>query len=187
MTVTTITGSELSEVWGDAFNKSKKKRSGGRGGADCDSLVKKPPPFDDIMNDFYHPSIHGIYEKSRFARDQHALADTDADGPREDEDKYVSVGPSPEMPEQSIAPANAYAYQLQDAARRTQPQAQSQSQQPMQQQPQQNEHYTEPKHLMMLNDDREKRYLDLSMYVFSGVALIFILEQFIHLGLLLKS
>ena len=177
MTVTTITGSELSEVWGDAFNKSKKRRGGGRGGADCDSLVKKPPPFDDIMNDFYHPSIHGIYEKSRFARDQHALADTDADGPREDEDKFVSVGPSPQRPEeeQRVAPANAYANRLQDAARRTQ------------QQTQQYEHYTEPKHLMMLDDDREKRYLDLSMYVFSGVALIFILEQFIHLGLLLKS
>lgn len=35
-------------------------------------------------------------------------------------------------------------------------------------------------------DDREKRYLDLGVYVFSGVALIFIMEQFIQIGLRMK-
>jgi len=36
-------------------------------------------------------------------------------------------------------------------------------------------------------DDRERIYLDLSMYVFSGIALIFILEQFVTIGMALKS
>ena len=154
LTVTNITGSELSEVWGDAFTKPKKKR----GDNVCQSLVKKPPPFDDIMNDFYHPSIQGTYEKSRDSRNQNALPGTDTDEEREEGDKFVEVGSSNATPTPTDATNTAA-----------------------------KENFTEPKYLMMLNDDREKRYLDLSMYVFSGVALIFILEQFIHLGLLLKS
>jgi hypothetical protein len=44
------------------------------------------------------------------------------------------------------------------------------------------EHYTE-----LLNESKkEKLYIDLSLYVFSGVVLIFILEQFINIGMMLK-
>lgn len=44
------------------------------------------------------------------------------------------------------------------------------------------EHYSE-----LLNEkNKEKLYIDLSLYVFSGVMLIFILEQFINIGMMLK-
>jgi hypothetical protein len=35
-------------------------------------------------------------------------------------------------------------------------------------------------------EDKEKQYLDMGMYVFSGVALIFIMEQFIQIGMKMK-
>lgn len=37
-------------------------------------------------------------------------------------------------------------------------------------------------HFLETQQNREKQHLDLAMYVFSGVALIFILEQFIQIG-----
>ena len=36
------------------------------------------------------------------------------------------------------------------------------------------------------SDDREAMYLDLALYVFSGIILIFIMEQFINIGMALK-
>ena len=35
--------------------------------------------------------------------------------------------------------------------------------------------------------DREKQYLDLALYVFSGIVLIFVMEQFIQIGINLRS
>jgi hypothetical protein len=35
--------------------------------------------------------------------------------------------------------------------------------------------------------DKEKQYIDLAMYVFSGIALIFILEQFVSIGIALSN
>jgi hypothetical protein len=55
------------------------------------------------------------------------------------------------------------------------------------------EHYDEshtPKisnnHVAPTNDDKEAMYLDLALYVFSGIILIFIMEQFINIGMALK-
>jgi hypothetical protein len=57
------------------------------------------------------------------------------------------------------------------------------------------EHFTELKDYIERNkdkfgslfDDKEKQYLDMAMYVFSGIALIFILEQFVSIGMVLGS
>ena len=45
------------------------------------------------------------------------------------------------------------------------------------------EHFVDVRNI---EDNHEKLYLDMSLYVFSGIALIFILEQFISIGMALK-
>jgi hypothetical protein len=145
MTVMNLTGSDLNEVWGNEYHsKNKKKRNAKKEEAE----VKKPNDLDDIM-DYYHPSIFGSYQKSRYSRTQQPLPETDAEE-REDENKYINIRRNEEhyvpTPETTIS----------------------------------------PKTLLMLQEERERQYLDLGMYIFSGVALIFILEQFINLGVALK-
>ena len=158
MTVMNLNPSDLSEAYGESFTKSSKKKKSKRSG--CDATRKKPAQFDDIISDFYHPSLHGIYEKSRYSRNQHALPMTDSSD-REEDDKYVNFDEDDH--DTSIKP------QLENYQERT---------------PVQN---NLPSKLLSIHDEREKRYIDLSMYIFSGIALIFIMEQFINLGVALKQ
>jgi hypothetical protein len=158
MAVGNLVGCDISEAYGDSFDK-KKKKSGKKTGGKCDSMKKNPVHVDDIMNDYYHPSIYGIYEKSRYSRNQHPLQDTDSEDRDADDDKYVEIGEGVKEPTK-----NSQEHYSDSAATKL-----------------------SPKTLLMIHEEREKRYLDLSMYVFSGVALIFILEQFINLGVALKA
>lgn len=143
MTVISISGSSLEEVWGEQQTKPKTKKKSSK--SSNDSMCKKPTNYDDIM-DYYHPSIHGIYEKSRYSR-----RDDDKEK-RYDEDVYVS------------------AVEDEDISQKLPPRLR--------------EYYTERSGMQPHNViDKEKQYLDLSMFVFSGIALIFILEQFVSIGM----
>lgn len=152
MTVISISGSSLDEVWGETTSKPKNKRKSTKQPSDpvCE---KKSSNYDDIM-DYYHPSIHGIYEKSRYSRTQKKLTDTDAD---DRYDENVNVSGADEDLSQKLPPKFR-------------------------------EHYSDINYQSPTTDhEREKQYLDLSMYIFSGIALIFILEQFVSLGMALAS
>jgi hypothetical protein len=159
MTVISVFGSSLDEVWGDVPGKQKSKKKSSKR-TPSDQLCERSPStqYDEIM-DYYHPSLAGIYEKSRYSRTQHPLTETDAEE-RYDENKYIS----------SSDP---------DVSKKLPPQAR--------------EYYVNaPTASIMhvtgkLNEDREKQYLDLSMYIFSGIALIFILEQFVSIGMALAN
>lgn len=144
MTVFSISGSSLDEVWGDAFHKKQKK-------------TKTPPsrkpfedPFctvdkkriDDIM-DSYTTDVFDSYDKSRFSRSQKPPDEEDNEEKRYPAEKNFTI-PSPLKPSGHVLVEN-------------------------------------------FDENREKMYLDLTMYVFSGIALIFILEQFITLGMHLKK
>ena len=150
MTVGNLVGCDITEAYGDAFNK-KKKKSGKKYNEDKRENTKKNPVnVDDIMNDYYHPSIYGVYEKSRYSRTQHPLPETDSEDRDADDDIYVEIGTQENYSEKV-------------------------------------KNVDSSKTLLMLQEQREKQYMDLSMYVFSGIALIFILEQFINLGVAMKS
>ena len=43
------------------------------------------------------------------------------------------------------------------------------------------------KDMLHKEEERENRYIDLGLYLFSGVFLIFIMEQFVNIGMALKS
>lgn len=47
--------------------------------------------------------------------------------------------------------------------------------------------FVQPKKEIRGDADRESMYLDLSLYVFSGIILIFIMEQFINIGVSLRT
>lgn len=162
MTVVNLTGCDLQDAWGDSYSKPKKKKGSRNATDSCDSSGKKPKNFDDIMN-YYHPSIFGVYEKSRYSRTQEPLPDTDGEE-REVEDRFVSIGDT-----------SSDSYEIVTKNEKHDPSGSK-------------EHFTGyPKSLLLLQEEREKRYMDLAMYVFSGIALIFIMEQFINLGVALKT
>jgi hypothetical protein len=157
MTVMSLTGSSLEDVWGPAATaKQRRKRRSADNERECEVLAQNAG-FDDIMDNYYSPSIYGQHEKARFSRTQKPLPDTDADSIGEREPSEIFV----------------------DASKVS----------PLPQPPRLKEDFTDgsARELARLQYEREQRYMDLGMYVFSGVALIFILEQFINLGVALKA
>jgi hypothetical protein len=161
MTVVTVIGSSLEDVWGQDFSK-KKKRSRRNGEPSCDTYSKTPTQFDDIM-DVYSYNDNEPYNKTKFSRTQKHLSDTDAED-RVLEDHIVSVDSKD-------------------------PYTKSKTKEFFSDPESINEFLVKNRDKLLqyhnLGDNKEKQYLDLSMYIFSGIALIFILEQFVSIGIAL--
>lgn len=116
--------------------------------------------FDNIM-DVYQPEneiYNEQYNKSRYSRSQRHLSDTDAED-RETEEHDIVVGSSNK-------------YNLEDKNEKFS---------------EFNEFLKNKHHQMLPREDKEKQYLDMSMYIFSGIAMIFIMEQFISIGIAIGS
>jgi hypothetical protein len=155
MTVTSVIGSSLEDVWGTDFSNSKKKKKSKRTTTDtssCDVYTKNPTQFDDIM-DVYSYTEDEPYNKIKYSRTQRHLSDTDAEDRDADDEHIIIANPN------------------------TNPNSNNKKQK------EKKELFSE----LHKEEIKEKQYLDLSMYIFSGVALIFILEQFISIGIVLGS
>jgi hypothetical protein len=168
MTVTPVIGSSLEDVWGQDFTK-KKKRSKRTGEPSCDTYSKTPTQFDDIM-DVYSYNENEPYNKTKFSRTQKHLVDTDAED-RELEDHVVNV--DSKDPTSYIKGKTKEFYNNYESI---------------------NEFLVKNRDKLLQHhnsisniNNKEKQYLDLSMYIFSGIALIFILEQFISIGIALGT
>jgi hypothetical protein len=104
--------------------------------------------------------MDNYYEKSKWSRTQQPQSDADqSDGPRDELDRYVSLkNRSGENTEHYMENPRGDAAVL-----------------------------VEPTKEIRGDVDRESMYLDLSLYVFSGIILIFIMEQFINIGVSLRT
>jgi hypothetical protein len=146
MTVTSIIGSSLDDVWGTEFNKKKRKSK-----KTSDPFCKIPSRYDDIM-DVYYPNEENYekFDKTNYSRTMHPQEDTDAEE-RVTKDTHIKVKP----PKETFSELKSY--------------------------------FEKHKLKLVPKDEKEKQYMDLALYIFSGIVLIFILEQFVNIGIVLGN
>ena len=96
MTVSTLTGASLEDVWGayDAPpNKKNKKKT----------PKQSSQKLDDIMNSYYP---NEWMDRTRYSRTQFPLSDMDGEDPREQVDKHVDIYPQIQYHEDYTAAEN---------------------------------------------------------------------------------
>lgn len=104
--------------------------------------------------------MDNYYDKTKWSRTQLPLDETDSiDAPRESVDKYI------QLTNRSGHEVSREHYESEKY----------------------NENHTEKGNTVSMKDDQtESMYVDLALYTFSGIILIFIMEQFINIGIALR-